>query len=196
MGKAIMRRLRGFSLVELLIVVAIIGVLSTVGVPTFKKMLQKSRQSEAKVNLGAAYTIEAAFNSEYGSYGNNLGVMGFDIDGLPSQLIYAVGIAASNTCNAPAVLPVVSSIYGIAINSAIPTYYTAIASSNFVFGRISFKKCATATSSTVGTFQVTADGVIAPGVPKDSPLDDSTEPVDRWTIDNNRNLANSKSGLL
>ena len=56
----------GFTLVELLIVVAIIGVLSTIGVPTFKRMIQKSKKSEAKVNLGGLYTAEQAFFAEKG----------------------------------------------------------------------------------------------------------------------------------
>ncbi|MBY0370262.1 prepilin-type N-terminal cleavage/methylation domain-containing protein, partial [bacterium] len=75
---------RGFTLVELLIVVAIIGVLSTIGVPTFKRMIQKSKKAEAKVGLGGLYTTEAAFFAEYNGYGNNLAKMGYAIDGAAS----------------------------------------------------------------------------------------------------------------
>ena len=48
----------GFTLVELMIVVAIIGVLSAVAVPNFKKYQAKAKSSEAKVQLAAAYTAE------------------------------------------------------------------------------------------------------------------------------------------
>lgn len=68
----------GFTLVELLIVVAIIGVLATIGVPTYRRMVQKSKQAEAKIELGALYQCEAAFFAEWGSYGSFLKKMGFD----------------------------------------------------------------------------------------------------------------------
>src|SRR5690606_11881199 len=95
------RKNKGFTLVELLIVVAIIGVLSTIGVPTFRRMIQKSKKSEAKVNLGGLFTAEAAFQAEYAAYGNNLEAMGFEIDGNPASLIYKVGFIGSNACADP-----------------------------------------------------------------------------------------------
>src|SRR5690349_9491290 len=88
-------RKSGFTLVELLIVVAIIGILSTIGVPTFRRMLQKSKKSEAKVALGGLYTAEQAFQSEYGGYGNNVAAIGVTTDG--QNPIYQVGFP-SNTC--------------------------------------------------------------------------------------------------
>src|SRR5258708_2998711 len=80
---------RGFSLVELLIVVSIIGVLATVAVPTFRRMIQKSRKSEAKTNLGGIYTAEQAFLSEFGGFGNNVAGLGFEISGASER--YVVG---------------------------------------------------------------------------------------------------------
>ncbi len=47
---------KGFTLVELMIVVAIIGILSAVAIPNFMKFQAKSRQSEVKVNLKGLYT--------------------------------------------------------------------------------------------------------------------------------------------
>ena len=76
------KALRAFTLVELLIVVAIVGVLATVGIPTYKKMVRKARQAEPKANLAAVFTVESAFFAEYGAYGNNLGFMGYQITNL------------------------------------------------------------------------------------------------------------------
>src|SRR4051812_23901987 len=89
-------KLYGFTLVELLIVVAIIGVLATIGVPTFRQMVQKSKKSEAKVALGGLYTTETAFFSEYGVYGSNIDKIGFDLEGSANNRIYTVGFQDSS----------------------------------------------------------------------------------------------------
>src|ERR671910_792159 len=93
----------GFTLVELLIVVAIIGVLSTIGIPTFRRMVQKSKKSEAKVNLGGLYTAESAFFAEYGGYGNNLDKIGFETDG--SNLMYVIGFPTTTCGSVTAPMP-------------------------------------------------------------------------------------------
>jgi type IV pilus assembly protein PilA len=51
----------GFSLVELMIVVAIIGVLAAIAVPKFGTFQAKARQSEAKSNLSHIFTLEEAY---------------------------------------------------------------------------------------------------------------------------------------
>lgn len=73
------RAFAGFTLVELLIVVAIIGVLSTVAVPTFRRMVQKSKQVEAKLHLASLYRLESTFASEFGAYGDHITAMGFEV---------------------------------------------------------------------------------------------------------------------
>jgi prepilin-type N-terminal cleavage/methylation domain-containing protein len=68
---------QGFTLVELMVVVAVIGILSAIAVPTFKKYTVKARQSEAKILLAAIHTAMLGFYNEYGVFGNCLGVMGY-----------------------------------------------------------------------------------------------------------------------
>ena len=59
---------RGFTLIELMIVVAIIGILAAIAIPNFLTYQMKSRQAEAKTNLQAIRTSNIAFQAERGCY--------------------------------------------------------------------------------------------------------------------------------
>ena len=51
----------GFSLVELMIVVGIIGILATLAVPRFQQFQAKARMGEAKNMLNHVYTLEESY---------------------------------------------------------------------------------------------------------------------------------------
>ncbi len=97
-----LRRQKGFTLVELMVVVAIIGLLSAVAVPNFKKYQAKSKMSEAKLQLSAAYTAETAFFSDFNIYHTCLAYMGYDPSLEVSQRYYAVGFGGDISINAVA----------------------------------------------------------------------------------------------
>jgi len=67
-----MRKLRtrrgGFTLIELMIVVAIIGILAAIAIPNFLKFQLRSKTGEAKTNLAALRTAEEGYFAEYGVY--------------------------------------------------------------------------------------------------------------------------------
>lgn len=60
---------RGFTLIELMIVVAIVAILAAVAIPNFLRYQAKSRQSEARANLGGIFVAETAYYSEHATYG-------------------------------------------------------------------------------------------------------------------------------
>ena len=55
---------KGFTLIELMIVVAIIGILAAIAIPNFKNYQLKAKGSESKVNLGAIRTSEESYLAE------------------------------------------------------------------------------------------------------------------------------------
>ena len=78
-----------------MVVVAIIGILSAVALPNFKKYQAKSKTSEAKLQLASIYTAETAFNSDFDTFASCLQIMGYDPSGEAAQRYYATGILAS-----------------------------------------------------------------------------------------------------
>jgi type IV pilus assembly protein PilA len=71
-------RHRGFTLVELMIVVAIVGILAALAIPNFIRFQARSKQAEAKSNLKAIYTGQRAFHADRDAYATNIADVSFD----------------------------------------------------------------------------------------------------------------------
>ncbi len=89
---------QGFTLIELMIVVAIIGILAAIAIPNFMTYQAKARQSEAKVNLGGIFTTATSYFAENNTFSTATGdALGYKPAGNSKYSLYYGGTAAANT---------------------------------------------------------------------------------------------------
>ena len=87
---------QGFTLIELMIVVAIIGILAAIAIPNLMTYQAKARQSEAKVGLGGIFTTAVSYFAENGTYSVLPSGLGYAPAGSP-KYTFSYSTTAINT---------------------------------------------------------------------------------------------------
>jgi type IV pilus assembly protein PilA len=70
------RRRRGFSLIELLIVIAIILVIVTIAVPQYNKQMMSAHETAAIQAIQTIHAVETQYYSQFGRYATSLAELG------------------------------------------------------------------------------------------------------------------------
>jgi len=160
---------KGFTLIELMIVVGIIGILVAIAAPNFSRYQSKARQSEAKIALAAVYGSEKSFYSEYAAYIGSMDAIGYSPEG--ARRFYGVGWSAAQGAN--------------------PTGFTGgNANASWTAVNNSFGSCTGSTVLAAGlagdaqTFIAGAVGCVRQGAV-----------LDAWSINDTKVLANNAIGL-
>ncbi len=107
---------KGFSLLELMIAVAILGIISSIAYPSYIKQVQKSKRTAAKVELMRLAQLQESFYVQNLSYANTLdgntgaGGLGFaDATVISEGVEYTVSLASTRAdgtaCTGTSVTP-------------------------------------------------------------------------------------------
>lgn len=78
----IVKRIRGFSLVELVVTVAVLAILASVGYPMYTKQMQKARRADAKIALHSIALAQEQFFTVNGFYADILSTLSLDASGV------------------------------------------------------------------------------------------------------------------
>jgi type IV pilus assembly protein PilA len=93
MSRESLRTRKGFTLVELAVVIVIIGVLAAFGVPRFLKSVERSKAAEAFNYLSAVRDSEERYQARQGTYGD---VAALDIQ-FSAPKYFSVGTVAAGS---------------------------------------------------------------------------------------------------
>ncbi len=87
---------KGFTLVELMVVVIIVGILASVAVPIYRANIKKAMASEGAALLGSVLTAQRIYYAEHNTYTTTKSELGVDTIGNKYFTDYTISSADAN----------------------------------------------------------------------------------------------------
>jgi len=96
-----MRKAKGFTLVELVIVIVIVGILSIVAVPIYRGYTRKAMATEGKSLLGTIQTAQKVYYAEWAEFYSDVTgadqVTALDVDARPNKYFTSFSITGDTS---------------------------------------------------------------------------------------------------
>ena len=123
-------RIRGFTLIELMVVVAIVGILAAMAYPSYTEYVYKGRRTDAVAALGAVQQAQERYRSNNTTYGTLAQI------GSPTTSVHGhYTISMSGAVSATGYTAVATAIGAQASDSKCTTLTVSMANGNVVFDK-------------------------------------------------------------
>jgi len=115
---------RGFTLLELIVVIIILGILATLGFTQYTRVVERGRTAEAKMILGQIRTAQEAYKLENGAYTAAIGDLAVEAPTACATTHYfsyttdATGLNTATRCTAGGKTPDSTLAYLITLDTA------------------------------------------------------------------------------
>ena len=92
---------KGFTLIELIVVTAILGILVAIATGSFRSYQARAKQSEVRTNLGTIGEMAIAYKTEYDTFATDWNGIGWSPNGVTRYRYWYNGLAATGTPTNP-----------------------------------------------------------------------------------------------
>jgi prepilin-type N-terminal cleavage/methylation domain-containing protein len=151
---------RGFTLVEMMIVVVIVSILSTLAVLGYRKLVQSAHVSEATTMVNNIRVAQEAYHAETQSYANCMPDLTSGTSWYPVKSVYGITTQWGGTCAHCNALLDISQVLPVHVDGPVLFGYATIAGAAAASGTTVTNNCnlSSLTSPTTDWYAVAAEG--------------------------------------